>query len=79
MYVRERERERKSEMVNFELNNCTLLTNTYMFKFSIDITLTMAKSGNTNLLVGRSIIVPSTSHQTGLELAVVEVNKKIVV
>ncbi len=35
-------------------------------------------TGNTNLLVGGSITVPSTSRQTGLELAVVDVNKEIV-
>jgi hypothetical protein len=34
--------------------------------------------GNTNLLVKGSITVPSTSRQTGLELAVVDVNRKIV-
>jgi hypothetical protein len=40
---------------------------------------TIVKAGNTNLLVGGSITVPSTSRQTGLELADVDVNKKFVV
>jgi hypothetical protein len=49
------------------------------FDSKIIISPTRSESGNTNLLVGGSITVPSTSRQTGLELAVVDVNKKFVV
>ncbi len=55
--------------------------NIYNFDFSRTANIRIAieqqgrpASGITNLLVGGSITIPSTSRQTGLELAVVDVN-----